>query len=115
MLLDQYGTDVPREAHLRRWFLAGGAVGVLMALLLAVGLHYEAVSSGVVLTFWPAAMVQLIDPKTIGSKIAVGLIAYGSNFVIYGLVGAGIGFIAYRLSELRRHRYCYDANALMYD
>jgi hypothetical protein len=104
MLLDQDGTDVPREAHLKRWFLAGGAVGVLLALLLAVGLHYDAVSSGVVLTLWPAAMVQLIDPKTIGSKIAVGLIAYGSNFVIYGLVSMMVGFSLNRLLELRKRR-----------
>jgi hypothetical protein len=47
-------------------------------------------------------MVQLIDPKTIGSKVAVGLIAYGSNFLIYGLIGAVIGFSVNRLLGLRR-------------
>jgi hypothetical protein len=104
MLLDQDANSIPREAHLKRWFLVGGAVGFLLALLLAFGLHYDAVSSGVVLALWPLAMVQLIDPKTIGAKIAVGSVAYGSNFLIYGLVGAGIGFVANRLLELRRHR-----------
>lgn len=104
MLLDQSGDNVPRDAHLKGWFLAGGAVGVLIALLLAAGLHYDAVSSGVVVTLWPAAMVQLIDPKTIGSKIAVGLIAYGSNFLIYGLIGAVVGFTANRLLRLQKHR-----------
>ena len=104
MLLDQSSNNVPRDAHLRRWFVASGAVGVLIALLLAAGLHYDAVSSGVVVTLWPAAMVQLIDPKAIGSKIAVGLIAYGSNFIIYGLIGAVIGFTAKRLLRLQKHR-----------
>ena len=104
MLLDQDGKNVPRDAHLKGWFLAAGAVGVLVALLLAVGLHYDAVPSDVVVTLWPTAMVQLVDPKTIGSEIAVGLIAYGSNFLIYGLIGVGIGFSANRLLELRRGR-----------
>ncbi|MGC2612477.1 MAG: hypothetical protein WA354_00495 [Terracidiphilus sp.] len=97
MLLDQETADLPRDAHLGRWFLASGVVGLVMALLLAVGLHYDSVSSGLVEALWPAAMVQLIDPRTVGAKIAVGLIAYGSNFLIYGLVGAVIGFCTNRL------------------
>lgn len=102
MLLDQSSDNVSEEMHLKGWFLASGLVGVLIALLLAVGLHYDAVPSGVVVTLWPAAMVQLVDPKTIGSKITVGLVAYGSNFLAYGLVGIVIGFIANRLLELRK-------------
>ncbi len=104
MLLDQDTVAFPRDAHLKRWFLVAGAVGVAMAVLLAVGLRYDFVSSGVVITLWPAAMVQLIDPKTIGSKIAVGLIAYGSNFLLYGLAGIGIGLLTNRLLELRKGR-----------
>lgn len=104
MLFDQSADNVPRDAHLKGWFLAGGAVGVMIALLLAIGLGHDAVSSGLVEALWPAAPVQIIDPKTIGSKIAVGLIAYGSNFLVYGLVGMGIGFTTNRLFELRRHR-----------
>lgn len=104
MLLDQSADNVPRDAHLRRWFLAGGAGGVLIALLLAVGLGHDAVSTGLVEALWPMAPVQLIDPKTIGSKIAVGLIAYGSNFLIYGLIGAVVGFTANRLLRLQKHR-----------
>lgn len=104
MLLDQSDANVPRDAHLRRWFLGGGAVGVLTALLLAVGLGHDAVSTGLVEALWPMAPVQLIDPKTIGSKIAVGLIAYGSNFLIYGLVGIVAGFSLNRLLELRKRR-----------
>jgi hypothetical protein len=104
MLLDQSADNVPRDAHLKRWFVGGGVFGVLIALLLAVGLYFNAVSSGVVLTLWPASMVQLIDPKTIGSKIAVGLIAYGSNFLIYGVIGAVVGFSVNRLLDLRKHR-----------
>ena len=49
MLLDQSADNVPRDAHLKRWFLWGGVFGVVIALLLAVGLYYDAVSSGVVL------------------------------------------------------------------
>jgi hypothetical protein len=104
MLLDQSSDNVPRDAHLRRWFLASGAVGILIALLLAVGLGYDTVSTGLVEALWPMAPVQLIDPKTIGSKIAVGLVAYGSNFVIYGLVGMAAGFSLNRLLELRKRR-----------
>jgi hypothetical protein len=104
MLLDQSADNVPRDAHLGRWFVAGGILGVLIALVLAVGLRYDAVSTGIVLTFWPASMVQLIDPRTIGSKIAVGLIVYGSNFLIYGVIGVVAGFSVNRLLDLRKHR-----------
>ena len=72
MLLDQNADNVPKDAHLRRWFLAGGAVGILIALLLAVGLGHDAVSTGLVEALWPMAPVQMIDPKTIESKITVG-------------------------------------------
>jgi hypothetical protein len=41
MLLDQSADNVPRDAHLSRWFLGGGVFGVLIALLLAVGLYYD--------------------------------------------------------------------------
>lgn len=104
MLFDKYIDDVPRNPHLKRWFLAAGAFGVLEAVLLAVAMGYNHVSSNLVVALWPAAMVQLIDPKTIGSKIAVVLIAYGSNFLIYGLVGLGIGFILNSLFRLLKHR-----------
>jgi hypothetical protein len=104
MLLDQDTADLPRDAHLGRWFLASGAVGLVVAFVLAVALRYDYASSGLVVTLWPAAMAQLIDPRTIGAKIAVGLIAYGSNFLIYGLVGAVIGFGVNRLLELSKRR-----------
>jgi hypothetical protein len=101
MLLDQDTVDVPKDTHLKIWFLVAGAVGVVMAVLLAVALRFDSVSSNVVVALWPAAMVQLIDPKTIGSKIAVALIAYGSNFLIYGLAGMGIGLVTNLLHRLR--------------
>jgi hypothetical protein len=91
MLLD------PRNANLKRWFIATGGLGVVVAIVLAVAMSNDYVSSSLLVLFWPAAMVQLIDPQTIGSTIAVALIAYGSNFLIYGLIGAGIGFISSRL------------------
>jgi hypothetical protein len=47
MLLDQSSENVPRDAHLGKWFLASGAVGIMTALLLAVGLGHDAVSTGV--------------------------------------------------------------------
>ena len=103
MPLDRSSENVPRDAQLKEWFLAGGAIGVMITLLLAAGLHYDAVPSGVIVTLWPAAMVQLIDPKTIGSKVAVGLIAYGSNFLIYGLIAAVVDFTAHRLLRLQRN------------
>ena len=52
MLLDQETADLPRDAHLGRWFLASGVVGLVMALLLAVGLHYVSVYPCGALTFW---------------------------------------------------------------
>jgi hypothetical protein len=104
MLLDQDTADLPRDAQLKRWFLVAGVVGVVVAVLLGVALRYDYVSSGLVVILWPAAMVQLIDPQTIGSKIAVGLIAYGSNFLIYGLVGVGIGSAANHLPTLPKRR-----------
>ena len=104
MLLGHDTGEPPREAHLRRWFLVAGGVGVAVALLLAVALRFDVVSSGLVVTLWPSSMVQLIDPQTVGSNIAVGLIAYGSNFIIYGLVGMGIGLVTNRVMDLRERR-----------
>jgi hypothetical protein len=104
MLFDKYTDDVPRDPHLKRWFLAAGAFGVLEAVLLAIAIRYDYVSSNLLVALWPAAMVQLSDPKTVGSKIAVVLIAYGSNFLIYGLVGVGIGLTSNSLFRLLKRR-----------
>lgn len=103
MLFDRDSGNVTRDARLKRWFMGGGTAGVLLAVLLAFGLRYEAVSSGLVVALWPASMVQLIDPKTLGSKSVVALIAYGSNFLIYGFVGLFIGFSVNCLLEFRKH------------
>ena len=56
MLLDQDMVAVPRDAHLKRWFLVAGTVGVLMAVLLAVELRDDFFLSGVVVTLRPAAL-----------------------------------------------------------
>ena len=104
MLLDQQAGEVPVDSHLKIWFLAGGVIGVGVAILLAPGLRYDHVSSQLVVALWPAAMVQLIDPKTIGSQVAIALIAYGSNFLIYGVLSALIGVVSTRLGKLQKHR-----------
>jgi hypothetical protein len=94
-----------QESYLGRWFLIAGGVGLVIALLLAVAMAYDRASTAIVLMFWPAAMVQLIDPHTLGSQIAVILIAYGSNFLIYGLLGVGVGFLASRLRLLLKRSF----------
>jgi hypothetical protein len=97
MLFGEYIKNIPTCVHRKQWFLGSGISGVMVAILLAIGLRYDRVSSGVVIMLWPAAMVQMINPKTIGAAIAVALIAYGTNFFIYGLVGAGMRFTLKRI------------------
>ncbi len=104
MLFDSLPVDPRSDAHLGRWFFGAGAIGLLTAILLAVAMSYDRAPEGLVLVLWPTAMLQLIDPKTIGSEIVTALFVYGGNFLVYGLLGVGIGFLVGRLRLLFKRR-----------
>jgi hypothetical protein len=103
-IFDSYSVDFQENPHFGRWFLIAGGVGLGIAVLLSVAMGYDRASTAVVLALWSTAMVQLIDPRTIGSQIATALIAYGGNFLIYGLLGVGVGFLVSRLRLLFKRR-----------
>ena len=103
-IFDSYIVEFQDDAHLGRWFLIAGGFGLVIAILLAVAMGYDRAPTAVVSALWPTAMLQLIDPQTIGSKIATALFVYGGNFLIYGLLGVGIGFLISRLRLLFKRR-----------
>jgi hypothetical protein len=59
-------------------------------------------SSSVVLLFWPTSIVALIDPKTVWSQVITGIFTFGGNFLLYGLIGLGIGYSVYKIRSLTR-------------
>ena len=103
-LFDSPPVDPRREVHLRRWFFGAGGIGLLIAILLAIAMSYDRAPEGLVLALWPTALLQLIDPRTIGSQIVTAVFVYGGNFLIYGLLGIGVGFLLGRLRLLFKHR-----------
>ena len=103
-IFDSYTVDLQDDLHLGRWFFVAGGVGLVIAVLLAIAMGHDRASTAVVLALWPTAMLQLIDPQTIGSKIATALFVYGGNFLIYGLLGVGVGFLISRLRLLFKRR-----------
>jgi hypothetical protein len=103
-IFDNYTVDLQDSAHLGKWFLVAGGFGLAIAILLAVAMGYDRAPTAVVFALWPTAMLQLIDPQTIGSKIATALFVYGGNFLIYGLLGVGVGLLVSRLRLLFKRR-----------
>jgi hypothetical protein len=85
-------SDFLKRLHLAKWFLRFGAIGVVVAILLDI--FNDSIPTVLLLPLWPAALVLLVDPRTIGSEILVGIAAFGSNFLLYGLVGVVIGIIS---------------------
>jgi hypothetical protein len=93
------------HAHLLRWFLIAGSIGLTAAIALTFLMRSDRFPTQIVLFLWPTSMVALIDPRTFGSQLAVALITYCGQFVLYGFVGLSISFAIFSLGEfIRRGR-----------
>jgi hypothetical protein len=81
-----------RLRGLKAWFLISGCVGVLVALVLGGIASYRALNPKLLLTLWPPSIIGLADPSKLSDKILFGVIELGGNFLLYGIVGTGLGF-----------------------
>jgi hypothetical protein len=73
-----------------RWFVICGGVGVLVAVALYTLGSIPALrvkSPDVMLVLAPAMILGLAEPTTLGSKLFLLGIVFGTNFVLYGFLG----------------------------
>ena len=77
---------------LKAWFLVSGCIGIIVALVLAAIASTHALNPIVLLTLWPSAIAGIADPTTLSDKILIGAFEFGGNFLLYGVVGTGLGF-----------------------
>jgi hypothetical protein len=71
-----------------RWFLLAGCVGIAIAIMLALSPPSNPL---IIVLLWPASIVGLADPTTIGAKMLIGSFEFGGNFLLYGMLGAIAG------------------------
>ena len=90
-----------RLRGLKAWFLVSGCIGIVVALVLAGIASHHSLSPKLLLTLWPPSIVGLADPTTLSAKILIGVFELGGNFLLYGIVGTGLGF-AVRLGNRAR-------------
>ena len=76
------------------WFVISGVVGILIAVALAALAKYRDVNPYVLLLLWPPSSVGLVDRSSPSDKIIVGVVEFGGNFIIYGVIGLFVGMIA---------------------
>jgi hypothetical protein len=76
------------------WFVISGLVGILIAVALAALARYSDVNSYILLLLWPPSIVGLADPSSPSDKIIFGVIEFGGNFIIYGVIGLFMGMVA---------------------
>ena len=81
-----------RFAGLKCWFLISGCVGVLVALALGAIASQRVLNPRLLLTLWPASIIGLADPSKLSDKILFAVVELGGNFLLYGIVGIGLGF-----------------------
>jgi len=84
------------EAHLFRWFLIPGCIGLAVAAAITVLMFCCSLPPPVALSLWPASILGLVDPTTAWSKAITGIFTLGGNFVLYGLIGVGVGYGIYK-------------------
>ncbi len=90
-----------RFAGLKGWFLTSGCVGLIIAVALSMIASHCSLSPKILLTLWPPSIIGIADPSTLSDKILFAMIEFGGNFLIYGIVGTGLG-IAVRLGSRMR-------------
>jgi hypothetical protein len=82
-----------RLRGLKAWFLVSGCIGIVVALVLALLASTRSLNPGLLLTLWPASIVGLSDPSTLTAKILIGVYEFGGNFLLYGVIGTGLGLV----------------------
>ncbi len=95
----EYGNERPK-AHLSQWFLCAGLMGFLVAIVVDVLISYNRIPTTLALSLWPGSIVGLIDPTSLGSKILVGVATFGSNILLYAVIGLAMGWCINRLRGL---------------
>jgi hypothetical protein len=90
-----------RLRGLKAWFLGSGCIGIIVALVLAEISSYHSLNPKLLLTLWPASIVGLADPTTLLGKILIGGYELGGNFLLYGIIGTGLGFVIRLGSRVR--------------
>ena len=79
-----------------RWFLVAGAVGLTVAVVLAIWNVHGVVSPTVLLALWPASIFGMVNTgpfkPTISELLIIGIM-YGGNFLLYGLLGSAANYL----------------------
>jgi len=73
-----------------RWFVLGGCLGILVAVLMMIG---QPRSSSLVLVLWPTSIVGIVDPRTFSDKLLIGSVELTGNFIVYGVIAATTSII----------------------
>jgi hypothetical protein len=76
------------------WFVISGVVGILIAVALAVLASYREVNPYILILLWPPSFVGLVDPTSPSDKIIFGVVEFGGNFIIYGVIGLFVAMVA---------------------
>jgi hypothetical protein len=80
------------DAHLGRWFLGCGVVGIVVAALLTGLMIHDLVPTGLALALWPGSIVGIVDPHTLTEKLLVVAVTFGGQFLLYGIAGLLLGY-----------------------
>jgi hypothetical protein len=75
------------------WFLVGGCIGIIVALVLAGIASNYSLNPALLLTLWPSSIAGLSDPTTLTAKILVAVYEFGGNFLLYGVIGTVLGLV----------------------
>jgi hypothetical protein len=87
--------------RLALWFVISGAVGILIALALAVIASHRDVNPYILLLLWPPSSLGSADLSSPSDKIIFGVVEFGGNFIIYGVIGIFLGMVAETKSDQR--------------
>ena len=106
MLPAMFPQEPSRESQRYRWFFFAGGIGLAIAIILADLLSHDLMAhdlgSGELLkVLWPSSVVSGAHAATVPAQLLDGLLMYGGQFVLYGLVGL---LLASLVRQRRRHR-----------
>ena len=73
-----------------RWLLISGGIGVVVAILLGI---FTPQNSFLLLVFVPFSFLALAEPTSRSHELTLTLIVLGTNFILYGALGA---FLSHR-------------------
>ncbi len=83
-----------REPNLVLWFFWCGVAGLLVASPFALlRLSHIFWGMDLQLVLWPASIFWIGSPSGIGGWVLMLALTFGSNFLLYGLVGTIVRFI----------------------